>query len=67
MSLWKVAGALHKPNGMTVNSYSPEWVHLHLPIASGEVQGRKVFTVGQQSERIVDLWQWKHVHLRDGI
>ena len=26
ISRWKVEGALHKPNGMTTNSYKPEWV-----------------------------------------
>ena len=24
ISLWKMAGALHSPNGITVNSYRPE-------------------------------------------
>src|SRR5690606_16910828 len=36
--LWKVAGALHSPNGITVNSYSPSWVtKAVLGISSGAI------------------------------
>ncbi|GFV06797.1 hypothetical protein TNCV_1538791 [Trichonephila clavipes] len=73
-----IRSALHRPNGMTLNSYKPSgvinavffmirFVYFYLPITRSEIHGRKEHGTFQTVERIVNTRQRINVFFRDAI